>query len=104
MIVLVRTFASPMMGKGQAEHSCTKASRFQKLWVGEPAETRHHPEQKKMLLKHLDSKVAGSREHENEPRLVGQILSARFASGNDAFAHAYRRQHLNSSRKEVVAL
>lgn len=38
------TFALPTTGKGQAEHSCTKASHFQKLWVGEPAETRHPPE------------------------------------------------------------
>jgi hypothetical protein len=55
-----------------------------------------------MLFKHLDSKVAGSREHENEPRLVGQILSERLTSGNDAFALAYRCQYFNSG-KEVVA-
>ena len=55
-----------------------------------------------MLFKHLDSKAAGSREHENEPRLVGQILSERLTSGNDAFALAYRCQYFNSG-KEVVA-
>jgi hypothetical protein len=48
-------------------------------------------------------RTTGSEKQANEPRRISDIWSERLASGNDDFIVACR-QHLNSSRKEVVAL
>lgn len=55
------------------------------------------------IQKNKTKKCVGANHNQHSPRLVSDIWSERLAKGNDAFAVAVR-QHLNYTRKEVVAL